>query len=136
MAIPMDFVVFRLRPLLKLPKNQTEKCAFHRESHWGFLMLFTAAGSETSHHSVLDAQGTNRHHTGSGVCSIVISQGVPVVKGVGGVCGESFAAAKNLVGFFGSGNSPRKSRSNRCDGDWCPERRVLSDGVMLSLIHI
>ena len=74
-------------------------------------MVFTAAGSEISHHhSVLNAQGTNRHRTGSGVCSIVISQGVPVVKDVGGVCGESFAAAKNLVGFFGSGNSPRFSR--------------------------
>ena len=64
-------------------------------------MLFTAAGSETSHHhSVLNAQGTSRHRTGSGVCSIVISQGVTVVKGVGGVCGESFAAAKNLVVFW------------------------------------
>ena len=101
-----------------LPKNQTEKCAFHRESHWGFRMLFTGAGSETSHHhSVLDAQDTNRHRTGSGVCSIVISQGVPVVKDVGGVCGESFAAAKKPDLFFFLATIPdlqSKSKSKSC----------------------
>ena len=43
-----------------------------------------------NHQSVLDAEGTDRHRTTSVVCSVVFSQGVAVVWGMGYACAESF----------------------------------------------
>ena len=62
---------------------------------------------------VLETQDADRHRTTSSVCSIVVSQSVTVVLGMGAVCGESIVAMLCAVWSFRLVVRPDSGKTNQ-----------------------